>query len=404
MLLRENRLRGTNFDFVLGHLTKHWGSLPWRETYRRLLYMPRFLNIEFVAGKCNLKCRMCVGLQSPEYPNRLTTMAADSFRHMLTAATTVGFVTLSSGDSDPLLHPDLDTTIDLAREQHDCLDLFTNGQALGPRTCRIMVESQAVNMINVSIDAATPATYRRLRGASFDRLLGKLEMLVGMKNERRTRLPWLSLSFVAMADNIHELPDFVRLAQRFSAARVYVEDLIGWQDRPSDNRPATESPRYFEYTAEATRLAAEAGISLLLPERLLNAPASPESGPPVVMPAEPTGTESHAGKLSCCSWLNGVWVNQDGTLDPCCLIHRIVDMGDVRGGPLLANEKYMRVKSLLAEGKVFEACRNQRNCPYVQQQQSAGIPLRTIEPENLGDCMIAVKDNHTPAPQPATVG
>ncbi len=75
--------------------------------------MPKFLNLEFVKGKCNLKCRMCIGTNAPGHPNTLTYMKPDDFRRTLAAAPTISAVTLSSGDSDPLLHPKFDEIIDL---------------------------------------------------------------------------------------------------------------------------------------------------------------------------------------------------------------------------------------------------------------------------------------------------
>jgi hypothetical protein len=60
-------------------------------------------------------------------------------------------------------------------------------------------------------------------------------------------------------------------------------------------------------------------------------------------------------------------------------------MGNLMDGPLFYNDKYARVKELLLAGKVFERCLSQNQCQYVQQQRAAGIPLRVITPDELGD-------------------
>ncbi len=389
VLLRENRFRGEQVRGLLRHMMRNWDANPWLAKYRNLLFTPVFLNVEFVSGKCNLKCRMCVGTQSAEYPNRLRSLAAEDFRRTLVSVPTIDRVVLSSGDSEPLLHPELDTILDIARAQGVHLDIFTNGHPLGAKTCRKMVETQIVAMLNVSIDAATPETYRRVRGASMERLLGKLEMLCAMKREMKRELPWLSFSFVAMADTIHELPGFVRLAQRFGAGRVFVEDLIGWDGKGSENHPATENPRWAEHVEEAAALAAEAKVLLQLPERLRRRPDASvlptEATAGTVAPPDAAEGPGAGERWAHCSWLNGAYVDSDGAMDPCCLIHGVADMGSVREGPVLANEKYLRVKRLLQAGKVFPECRNQRMCAYVQQQIAAGKELRIMSPAELAD-------------------
>jgi MoaA/NifB/PqqE/SkfB family radical SAM enzyme len=415
-LLANRQLRGPNLDAMQRHLVRFWDQYPWTRQYQPLLWMPHFLNLEFVAGKCNLKCRMCLGSNGEAHPNRLTCMTTENFRMTLAAAPTIKGVTLSACDSEPLMHPDLDGIIAAAREHDVRIEIFTNGLLLGPRNCRAIVDSQIVGSLNFSIDAATAETYHKIHHAGFDQLIGKIEMLQDMKKQRGYSAPAVSLSFVAMADTIHELPDFVRLAKRLGARRVFVGDLIGWDDRPSDNHVATDNPRCFEYVREAVRLTAETDMRIQLPERLR---ARSDDGEPaaagvtpadVSLPATATpravGPESpdpkaKDGALVVCGWISGVWVRQDGTLDPCCMIHGIADMGNVRDGPLLHNRKFAHVKRLLLSGKVFPQCADQRMCQFVQQQHAAGIPLRMITQEELGDLYPASSPPANASPEPA---
>ncbi len=396
LLLQHGQLKGPNLQVIISHLLRLDGSAEWTDAYRPVTWLPTFLNLEFVKGKCNLKCRMCIGTNAPGHPDRLSYMTPQDFRRALEAAPTIRAVTLSSGNSDPLLHPKLDEIIDAAREHGVLLDIFTNGLPLGERTCRRIVESSAVGMINFSIDAATAETYRRIRGGNFERLHRNLRMLGDMKSQSGRELPLLSLSFVAMADNIEELPAFVEMGVTHGARRVFVEDLLGWLSDHGGNRPATDNPRCHEYVREARRLADEAGLSLQLPERLRNLePRAARASSPGT-PAEPgaldvletaqfTEKEPQRGSYRCCSWLNGVWVDEDGTLQPCCMVHGAADMGSTADGPLHANSKYNRVKSLLDEGKVFRQCAGKTMCGYVQQQKAQGRDLRFITREDLGE-------------------
>ena len=301
-LLRHHLLKSDNFDAIGRHITQHWETCDWLGQYRRLMNMPTFLNLEFVRGKCNLRCRMCTGTHAKDHPNQFSYVSVDEFRMILAAAPTITGVTLSSGDSDPLLHPAFDRIVEAARDADVLLDLYTNGHALSARTCRKIVETQAISMINFSIDAATPETYRKIRSADLGRLIRKIEMLGTMKADSGGANPMVALSLTAMADTIQELPDFVRLAARLGAKRVFVGDLIGWLDGAGPNRIATEHPQCFEFVAEARHLANEADIDLVLPERLLAGPHTSGDAPPA---------GSH--RLTVCGWINGVWVCEDAS-------------------------------------------------------------------------------------------
>ena len=358
----------------------------WLEDYRDLLLLPRFLNLEFVSGKCNLKCRMCTGTNSPKHPNKLTFLPAAELEQMLAAAPSISGVTLSSGDSDPLLHPELEAVIEVARRHEIVMDFFTNGLALNERRIRLIVQAGVVGMFNFSIDAATPETYQRIRGGDWARVLANMEMFQAVKKELGLDKPMLSLSFVAMADNIAELPAFVDLALRLGAGRVFVEDLAGWDGQASENRLARENPRCMAYAAEAKRRAAAGQLALQLPEGLM----TQGSG------AQAKVLESTDVTVPFCTWLQGVWVDADGAMSPCCMMHgtKEVDMGNIHEGPLLANEKYVRFKSLLCAGKVLPGCHPHLMCKYVQNQKLRGIPLRVIQPGELAGADNLATDEH----------
>jgi len=406
LLLKAGQLRGDNLTQLINHLQSVGKTTDWARNYLPLCWMPTFLNLEFVEGKCNLKCRMCIGTNAASHPNKFRSMSVDDFRHTLEAAPTISGITLSSSDSDPLLHAQFLEIIDVAKEYNVVLDLFTNGLPMSERTARHIVESQAVNMVNFSIDAATDETYTRIRGGNFARLNKNMRMLVDLKNELNSSMPMISLSFVAMEDNIEELPAFVEMAKSYGAKRVFVEDLLGWLDGTGGNHPAIDNPRCQEFVSLAQRTAQDAGIMLHLPERLregtlepaqtsaLDSPAtSPSNGINEDLNGAPTElvqtTESATeipyadNEYRCCTWLQGVWVSGNGDLQPCCMLQDVADMGNAKDGKLFYNEKYNDVKAVLSQGKVFRECASKSMCGFVQQEHARGRPLKFIADEEL---------------------
>ena len=79
----------------------------------------------------------------------------------------------------------------------------------------------------VSMDAATRATYRRLRGVDrFERVTANVARLVGLQRQLGRTTPRVSLWFTATRANVDELPGFVQLAADLGVGEVYVQRLV----------------------------------------------------------------------------------------------------------------------------------------------------------------------------------
>lgn len=204
-----------------------------------------------------------------------------------------------------------------------------------------------------------------------------------------------------MRDNIHELPAFIELAAQHEVGQVIVDDLSGWLRNDGGNFPATDHPDCPELLDVARRDAERHGMRLTIHERLREIvkreavaqrrESVTESGSQTRTPtsiaahlhdvtAELAGDRvRNESGLACCGWIDGVWVGANGSLHPCCMVQGVADMGRVQEGPLHENLKYRRVKDALLSGRVFEACRSQRMCAYVQQQIARGVSPDLID-------------------------
>ena len=170
------------------------------------------------------------------------------------------------------------------------------------------------------------------------------------------------------------MPQFIGLAARLGAQRVYLQDLIGWGAPDDVNQPAEHNPDWCTPFAAAQRSAAAAGIALQVPERLAvlfaetaqlgscrtpTNPASTAAAPPLTTAA----SASPGPTMDFCSWLQGLYIDLEGRFQPCCIVHNVADLGRVGEGPLHEHPKLSRVKQLLLAGKVFPACVTQALLP-----------------------------------------
>ena len=105
------------------------------------------------------------------------------------------------------------------------IQLSTNGLLLTERMWG-MICHDAIDSIDVSIDAATPATYALNRGGDFDLLLKNLEFMGKLR--RQSALISFQMHFVVQANNFAEMAQFVRLGERFHCDLVCFKQLVNW--------------------------------------------------------------------------------------------------------------------------------------------------------------------------------
>jgi radical SAM protein with 4Fe4S-binding SPASM domain len=120
-----------------------------------------------------------------------------------------------------------------------------------------------------------------------------------------------------MRQNLHELPDLVRLAQRWSADQFFVQHLshdFGEPTLPEEYRPmrdyiagqslAHEDPKRIErYFGEARELAQSLGVKLRLPR------------------TTPKRYEDGTSGRQRCDWpWTGAYISYEGYMMPCCMV------------------------------------------------------------------------------------
>jgi tungsten cofactor oxidoreducase radical SAM maturase len=173
---------------------------------------------------CNLTCRTCirnvwsepVGAMSAGTWTRLQSQLAE-----LPQLSRVVF----TGFGEPLTHPRILDMIADVRARGIAVSLGTNGLLLEPATARELVRL-GVDRLVVSVDGVDPAVYADVRGAALQQVLDNIRNLNDAKHQLDSLLPALSIEFVALKSNLHELPELAGLASRLSAARVLVSNVL----------------------------------------------------------------------------------------------------------------------------------------------------------------------------------
>jgi wyosine [tRNA(Phe)-imidazoG37] synthetase (radical SAM superfamily) len=126
--------------------------------------------------------------------------------------------------------------------------LHTNAQLFDEKAWEELQLMGKVSDVEISIDAATSATYSVVRrGGNFDRLLNNLEFIKQLRND--SAIGQLVFSFIVQQQNYQEMPAFVILAEKFGADFVDFRMILNWGTSSIEefNRQFIGNPNHPEY-------------------------------------------------------------------------------------------------------------------------------------------------------------
>jgi radical SAM protein with 4Fe4S-binding SPASM domain len=324
------------------------------------MQLPTYVQIEPV-GQCNLRCQMCpiqFRQDGPPYgPPAFMPFA--TFTRLIDEFVTLRELHLQ-GLGEPMMHPCFFDMVAYAAAKGIRVTTNSNLTLLNQRRAERCVTS-GLDCLHVSLDGATAATYERIRvRAHFERVVGNIERLLQARQQFGSDRPRLRLVMVVMRQNLHELPELVRLARDWSVEGIFVQHLchdFGESSLPAHYWPMRdfvqaqtlleEDPQRVErYFSEAREVARQSGVELRLPRTR-----------PRVHPPGTPGPER-------CSWpWSGAYISYQGYAMPCCMVSTPdrINFGSMaeRGAEAVWNSAtYQAFRNQLASDEPPEICRS----------------------------------------------
>lgn len=171
---------------------------------------PLFLRV-VPTTKCNLKCPMCYQLPNP------TVKLPEGFLNLFDDWLPGAYEFLVLGGETFLAEECLQWFRKLTPEQFPHLGLaaITNGLYFSDSICQL-IASRRWHWILVSIDAASPGVYRKVRGGDFSRLERNLDNLAETRAKMDHKFE-LSFSFTLQRSNLEDLIPFLDLCEKYGA-------------------------------------------------------------------------------------------------------------------------------------------------------------------------------------------
>jgi MoaA/NifB/PqqE/SkfB family radical SAM enzyme len=180
-----------------------------------------------ITTTCNLDCVMCV---RRVWDEPIGTMSRAAFAHLmdqvreLDAPPTIHL----SGFGEPTMHPDFLDLVRMAKETGAAVEMTSNGMRLDREMCLALMDV-GLDRLVVSVDGTQADSFEEIRErASFERVIANLQELKRLRIRYRGRHgdPQLVLAFVAMRDNIADLPRLPALATKVGAWDIIVSNLV----------------------------------------------------------------------------------------------------------------------------------------------------------------------------------
>lgn len=220
---------------------------------------PRRLVLE-LTNACNMNCVMC-GRTAAKFKN--TTFNMDTFYSLEPIMDVIEEVTLM-GWGEPTMHPHFIDMLDVINKHSARKYFCTNGLNL-PKIKQSIFDFN-VDVFAVSLDGAKAETNDQIRrGSKFDLITTELKDIVRIKKERGLKYPWINFVFCAMRQNLHELPDMVRLASKIGIEEVKIVYLTAFSQEMEQETLWGETNEVRDVFGKSVEVAEELGIQIKLP-------------------------------------------------------------------------------------------------------------------------------------------
>ncbi|MCX7017149.1 MAG: radical SAM protein [Candidatus Sumerlaeota bacterium] len=315
-----------------------------------------------VSTACDLRCGFCPRQYIEPVDSGFMDLerfraAAEQFDGMRKAAL--------FGLGDPLLSKSFFEFVAICHARGLEVATTSNGTNLTEDVARRLIES-GVEELGVSMDAATPELFRRLRApGDFAAICRNVERFSELKRQAGSATPCLVIPCTISSENLHELPDMVNLAHRLGATGVSLSDLAAMREDFA-RYCVPDSPELSRRLDEAFQRGKELGLVVGRFRQKMN---------PWVDAAAETEGRPHG----CPTLWEHFHLERRGETKYCCYI------GDAIPGAfdrpmmdLLNSDCFVRLRESLIRGRLRKECRGCTNLTVNSPERVEAI-LREAE-------------------------
>lgn len=223
---------------------------------------PLHLQVE-PTSRCNLNCYFCSRLKSV-LDGKGIDMDLDNFKRLLGDVRPIR-VTFA-GRGEPLMNKNIIRMIELVKGA-GAKSIITTNFTVGERYAKELVSS-GHDILRISIDAATPEVYEKIRGRDyFEKIVSGIKLINEAKKTTGSVLPSVGFEFVMTQDNIHQVEELVDLSASLKIDKINFRalGLVGIEDKVQELMGRANKEKFRELLVRANKKSDTLGIKTNLP-------------------------------------------------------------------------------------------------------------------------------------------
>lgn len=213
-------------------------------TFKRLIniilvfssyYLSKFIKKPVVWGKpitfsieptnrCNLKCPECPsGLG--ELTRNLGLLSTENFKNIINQIKDTCIYIQLFFQGEPYINKNLSEMVANARKNKIYSAISTNGLLLKESKIDEILETPPDKLI-FSIDGLDEESYQKYRvGGKFSAAEKALKLLINKKKEKKQKLPFIELQFIAMKQNEYQISDVFKFGSKLGVDKVVIKTM-----------------------------------------------------------------------------------------------------------------------------------------------------------------------------------
>jgi MoaA/NifB/PqqE/SkfB family radical SAM enzyme len=344
-------------------------------------HFPAKLTIE-PTSICNLRCVMCPhaigGVHRPKH------MPQEIFDKLRVPMAYVQWAQLN-GIGEPLASPAFWHALENNYLGPEAEVYFnTNMVLLDEGRLNRLINTKARLTLNISLDAATPLTYRRIRGADFEKVTANIRQLREARGEHY--YPVIMLNMTLMRENIEEVVAFLELAKELDVNSISFWHLNYMPENDMARFSVDRDNWHFEYSQQglwnfptlsnrmlkaALQRAQELGIPLYFDESK-NAFFDETAGEPELIESDVSSESIESSKIETVKDCRRAWeelvVTSEGAVRACCFSQPIGNLNEADFDSIWNGKAMQNLRRDIANNEINEVCRNAA-CKYVSNMK-----------------------------------
>ncbi len=299
---------------------------------------------------CNLKCPLCP-TGNGSTPKEKGYMKFKDYKKIIDDLGSTAFSVTLWNYGEPSLNKDFFHMIRYAKDAGLKVITSTNGFMFRyPEQVQQLLDSGLDELI-LAVDGASKESYDKYRiNGNFEEFINGIKTLTRLKKEQKRYFPYLSIQFIIMKSNEHEVEEIQKLAKECGVDEVILKTVYLWND------PAM-AEKYLPTDKKYSRYLTDQGIACKTPVR-----------------------------PGCDGLWIGININYDGTVVPCCFdTHEKFIFGNAFtvknfNKDIWNSEKFIAFRKNVWEDKgSVDMC---KNCPTNSESQDyAHVKFSNVEVE-----------------------